>query len=125
MAAEDVGMNAWRKGGFPALALRLPDVWGEYNNLGGFLDLIEDCEQHKPLAAKSPWGDSDGWAKEHRVSLVYAPDVASAIAAATNNRDAVTGKILTSPHRKRQQYMKYTRSFTNACMEIQSPVLFC
>ena len=97
LGAEDVLLEAYAESGFPATILRLPDVFGEYNNLDGFLDLFNDIEAGRCVASKPGWNKRDGnkypksWVKEHRISMVYAPDVASAVVACFNDPAKVAG----------------------------------
>ena len=77
LAAEEE-LDAWRAArGLRATSLRLPDVFGARDNLGGFLELYERVAA-RTVGALVP-GVGDGAA--HRASLAYGPDVAAAIVA--------------------------------------------
>ena len=118
LAAEDIVSTACASRGFPGLIFRLPDVWGEWNNLDGFLDLLEDCERRKALAAKNPWMSSrsvgTAWVHEHRVSLVYASDVAAAIVAASRAPEKCVSKILHIAGREHPSIFSIYEKFANA-----------
>ena len=77
-------LAAWAKRGFESTSLRLPDVFGPRDNLGGFLDLYEAVARASVGCHVA--GVPDGAA--HRASLAFAPDVASCIVALLRNKDA-------------------------------------
>ena len=68
-----------RERGFPYTALRLPDVIGPYDNLTGFLELRQRLLQRRPVGLRV--GRKRGAGHSHRISVVFAPDVARAIRA--------------------------------------------
>ena len=75
-AEEELGRMAERCG-FPSTSLRLPDVIGPRDNLGGFLGLYERVARASVGCRVA--GVADGAA--HRASVAFAPDVAAAIVA--------------------------------------------
>ena len=75
-AEEELGRMAERCG-FSSTALRLPDVIGPRDNLGGFLGLYERVARASVGCRVA--GVADGAA--HRASVAFAPDVAAAIVA--------------------------------------------
>lgn len=87
--------------------LRLPDVYGPYDNLGGFWDIVAAVEMQRPI----PTQLSDGRmrldaapnaqrpdARVRRFSWAFVYDVCSAILACLRNREKVAGATLNIAH---------------------------
>ena len=72
--------QVWQQTGFPFVALRLPDVIGPFDNLRGFLDFRKRLLKQKTIGLRiGACCDVKECGKKHRISLVFAPDVAKAI----------------------------------------------
>jgi nucleoside-diphosphate-sugar epimerase len=78
----------------PAVILRLSDVMGPYDNLGSHLEIQRAVQAGEPVPVGllEEHGIADPFS--HRVSIVYAPDVISAVqSAADSDAGSVVGKI--------------------------------
>ena len=81
LKAEESLQEEWARSRFPFMALRLPDVIGPFDNLTGFLGLRQRLLRKKHIGLRigacCESGRCDG--RSHRISVVYAPDVAKVI----------------------------------------------
>jgi nucleoside-diphosphate-sugar epimerase len=81
LKAEEFLQKEWARCRFPFMALRLPDVIGPFDNLTGFLGLRHRLLRKKRIGLRigacCESQRCDG--RTHRISVVYAPDVANVI----------------------------------------------
>ena len=99
--------HAWEAGRFPYVSLRIPDVYGPYDNLGGFWQHFvapvlqrEKIGVFLPPARMRPRGDHkdvDDYSS-HKMSWVFAPDVVTAVHAVAAAGHAAHGKVLHIAH---------------------------
>ena len=99
--------HAWDAGRFPFVSLRIPDVYGPYDNLGGFWQHFvapvlqrERIGVYLPPARMRPRGahkDLSDFAS-HKMSWVYAPDVVRAVHAVAAAGPAAHGRVLHIAH---------------------------
>ena len=97
LKAEHYLRHAWETAQFPHVALRLPDVVGPFDNLTGFLGLRRRLRRGKRIGlrigacckARATAESCSG--RTHRISVVFAPDVA-----------ALIGQICLRAHCRRQ-----------------------
>lgn len=97
--------EAWRADGFPYTALRLPDVYGPFDNLGGFWDLVTAIEMRRPIPAGLQLGrmrvldkKDHGDPKKRCFSWAFAEDVRDAIVATMTKGVEVHGVTMNVAH---------------------------
>jgi len=105
LGCERVLEEAWQTDGFPYTALRLPDVYGPYDNLGGFWDLVLAIEARRPIPAnlqvgriRSNRGKELDDPKARRFNWVFAEDVRDAILQCMSKAVEVHGMIMNIAH---------------------------
>mmetsp|Transcript_78322 Transcript_78322/g.221473 ORF Transcript_78322/g.221473 Transcript_78322/m.221473 type:complete len:684 (+) Transcript_78322:104-2155(+) len=105
LGCERVLEEAWRTDGFPVTTLRLPDVYGPNDNLGGFWELVAAIEMRRPVPVllqpgriRSCPGKDLGDPMARRFSWAYAEDVRDAILATVAKGDAVHGATMHVAH---------------------------
>ena len=83
LKAEEFLRREFASSGFPFVALRLPDVVGPYDNLTGLLSLRRRLLRHKRIGLRigacCAASGSACSGRTHRISVVFAPDVARVI----------------------------------------------
>lgn len=99
--------HVWKKGRFPFVSLRIPDVYGPYDNLGGFWqNFVAPVLRRKRVSVFLPperirprgkHKDLDDFLS-HKMSWVFAPDVIRAVEAVVALGPAAHGKILNIAH---------------------------
>ena len=85
-------VRAGREHGFPFTALRLPDVIGPYDNLTGFLELRQCLLRRQRVGLRI--GRQVAAGHSHRISVVFAADVARAIRSCVRAHVRVHGVAL-------------------------------
>ena len=93
LTCEEALWDAFQTDQFPVVVLRIPDVYGPYDNLGGFwqhfvLPILQGgaVAAHLPENRMRPRNGPDGPAMDgaqHKMSWAFAPDVAAAVIAVT------------------------------------------
>jgi len=104
-SCERVLEAAWEESGFPYTILRLPDVYGPYDNLGGFWELVQAVEMRRPIATnlqtgrtRSREGTGLKDTRSRRFSWAFAEDVRDAIMACLAKGAAVHGSTMHIAH---------------------------
>ena len=131
LTSDEALASAWDTDQFPYTSIRIPDVYGPFDNLGGFLSsIVVPVLSNKPVATRLPVerrrprqprqrrqqrkqkrggesysgnsGDDDG-GYGHQMSWVYAPDVVAAVMAVVDDGVApsLRGHVLHIAHEER------------------------
>lgn len=105
LGCERVLEDAWRNDSFPYTVLRLPDVYGPFDNLGGFWELLMAIEMRRPIAShlqpgriRTPEGKEPADAQNRRFSWVFAEDARDAIMACLSKAAEVHGVTMHIAH---------------------------
>lgn len=105
LGCERLLQETWEADGFPYTILRLPDVYGQYDNLGGFWDLVLAIEMRRPIPVqmqpgriRTRDGQDAGDPATRRFSWVFAEDVSDAILACLSKGKEVHGKSMHIAH---------------------------
>lgn len=105
LACERVLEDSWQSDGFPYTILRLPDVYGPYDNLGGFWELVTAVEMRRPIPAKLHPARMRSFDDEispdprtRTFNWVFSEDVRDAIVACCEKGASVHGKTLNVGH---------------------------
>jgi len=96
LGCERILDAAWHSNGFPMTVLRLPDVYGPYDNLGGFWEIVSAVEMRRPLPTRLQPGRRR--CKNSTFSLASAEDVRDAIIACIGKGADVHGVVLNIAH---------------------------
>lgn len=121
LGCERVLEEAWQADGFPFTALRLPDVYGPCDNLGGFWELLLAIEMRRPVPAGLPTGRVravDGREpadpKNRRFSWAFAEDVRDAILACVAKGPEVHGATMNVAHEEAVHLRETARMIAEA-----------
>jgi len=105
LGCERLLEEAWETDGFPFTALRLPDVYGPCDNLGGFWDLVTAIEGNRPIPAHLARGrirgdgiQEPGGARGRCFSWAFAEDARDAILACMAKGAEVYGAVMHIAH---------------------------
>lgn len=105
LGCERVLEEAWKSASFPFTTLRLPDVYGPYDNLGGFWELVNTIEERRPVATLIPPermrprnGKDLNNPDSHHFSWAFAEDVRDAILASLQKGPEVYGMTMNVAH---------------------------
>lgn len=103
LGCERLLEEAWREDGFPYTVLRLPDVYGPYDNLGGLWDLVTAIEAQRPIPSRLVESRLRSalpvqLARPRRFSWAFVEDVRDAIVACTERGAQVHGMTMNVAH---------------------------
>jgi len=118
---ERVLETAWKESGFPYTILRLPDVYGPYDNLGGFWELVQAVEMRRPVATNLQMGRTrlrEGTGskepRRRRFCWAFAEDVRDAIMACLTKGAVVHGSTMHIAHEEAVNIYETTMLVTEA-----------
>jgi hypothetical protein len=120
---------------FPYVALRLPDVIGPYDNIGSLLELQQALQRSEQIGLRIACGKKKLFGgsrcgSTHRISLVYAVDVATAVLAVvraaaheakidtTYNKSAVIGQTMNIAMAEQPTYREFVQLVANIVREV-------
>ncbi|CAK0911412.1 unnamed protein product [Prorocentrum cordatum] len=102
LGVERTFEEASRSMGFDRTTLRIPDVYGPFDDQGAFWDLVVAVQEGRPVPALLPAGRVRAAARcrpqEHRCSWAFALDVRDAVLATLRQRSKVRGATLHVAH---------------------------